>query len=191
MKNTSFSHNRSLLVFVLASFVVTLFALAIPNGTVLATSLVEIPPETEDPPNVEEVPTPGTAFVEWLYQRESTFLERKGNEIDRADEFVINAEERIAELKEDGKDTESLENALDIFREQLSLSRQAYDQAAEVLNTHAGLDENGKVTDMQQARETVRDAGKSLRECHRILYQAVRDLRFAINEYRQSQQSGE
>jgi hypothetical protein len=91
---------------------------------------------------------------------------------------------RIAALKQKGIDTSSLEAALAAFQGQVAKAKLQHDAAASILGTHAGFDANGKVTDRDAARNTVKTAGEDLRSAHKILVDARKDLVKAVRDFR-------
>ena len=123
-------------------------------------------------------------FLERLYQRELTVLEREQERLERAGEFVGRLETYIHNQKEKSKDTSSLEVALAKYNEAVATAKSYRDTAQSVLGAHAGFDENGKVTDAAQARQTLLTAGKAERDFHRTLLQGLWQLRDVIAEYR-------
>ena len=52
----------------------------------------------------------------------------------------------------------------------------AHDEAAAILDAHAGFNGGGKVTDAAQALETVKSAGSALREAAQVMVGAAKDL---------------
>jgi hypothetical protein len=169
---------KPLSVLVWISMLVGVLALAFPVKVVSAAGLEQ---DTQ-PPAADSTPDP--ARLEKLYQREQRLLEGQANRLERANEIAGRAEERIAQLKADGKDTTAMEEALATFKDQLVQAQTAHDAAAELLNTHAGFDSTGKVTDAATARETVKQAGQDLRETARILRSSIREVLRALREYR-------
>ncbi len=126
------------------------------------------------------------ATVEHLYQREQTALGIQADHLTKAGEIAGKVQDWIDKLAEQGQDVTDLKAALASYNDSLDSAQSAHDQAAGILETHAGLDANGKVTDLQAARETVRTAGQALRECRRTLLQAARNLRQAARAWRQA-----
>lgn len=122
--------------------------------------------------------------LERLLAREQEWLSRQAENLARANEAADKVQVRIDELKSEGKDTAALEAALAAFQEQLAEAQTAHDAANATLSAHAGFDADGHVTDAILARETVKSAGKSLRDAHRLLREAGHDLRRAIREFR-------
>ncbi len=121
-----------------------------------------------------------------LYEREQHWLEVQADNLTRANEMVTRAQARIDELKGQGKDTTVLETALAALKEQIAEAQAAHDQAAGILAAHAGFDDTGKVTDREQARQTVTDAGDALRDAQLALKQAHLDLLKAIHDWRKA-----
>jgi hypothetical protein len=111
-----------------------------------------------------------------LYGREQSWLKVQADNLTRANEMVAKAQARIDDWKNQGKDTTALETALTALKGQIAAAQAAHDQAADILAAHAGFDDSGKVTDREQARQTVRDAGESLRDVQLDLKEARLDL---------------
>jgi hypothetical protein len=109
-------------------------------------------------------------------------LVAQGNRLDRVETLTGKAETLIQKLKGRGIDVTTLENALKDFQAAIPGAQAAHQSAAGILAAHAGFDVNGKVSDAKLAQQTVVDAGQALREAHRILQNAFRDL---IREIRQ------
>jgi len=90
----------------------------------------------------------------------------------------------INNQKSAGKDTSSLESALNEFNQSISQAEVANNSAASILAAPAGFDASGQVIDAVTARQTVRSAGQSLQQAHVTLTQATLELRLVIQTYR-------
>ena len=112
----------------------------------------------------------------WLSVQQ-THLEATG-------QIVSKMQDYIADQQAKGKDTSSLEAALATFQSQIAAAQASHDTAASILSAHAGFDDNGQVTDPDQARQTLISARQSLADAHNILRQAERDLHKAVKDYR-------
>ena len=126
-----------------------------------------------------------------LYEREQHWLDLQADNLDHANEAVIRAQERIdsagsSALESQGKDTAVLEASLTSIKEQIATAQAAHDEAAAILASHAGFDDSGKVTDREQARQTVTDAGDALRDAQLALKQARLDLLKALHDWRKA-----
>ena len=104
--------------------------------------------------------------------------------LDMMSEVTTEAQGWIDELK--GKDTSALETALAKFKDGIKAGQAAHDNAKSILDTHAGFDSDGKVTDKEQARQTLRAVRDGLKQTHEILRSATEDLRDAVRTYRQA-----
>lgn len=122
--------------------------------------------------------------LEKLYQRELKWLAEQKKQLTKANNLLVRAQDFIKEQKAQGKDVTKLENAVAKVKEQIAKAQAAHDEGARILNTHAGFDAHGKVTDAAQARQTVAQAQKSLREAHRILANVTAEVRRVLNQHR-------
>lgn len=121
--------------------------------------------------------------LEKLYQRELKWLAEQKEQLTKANNLLGKAQDFIDKQKAKGKDVTLLEKALEKVKQQVAKAQTAHDEAAKILNTHAGF-ANGKVTDRAQARQTVAQAQKSLREAHRILANVTAEVRRVLNHFR-------
>jgi hypothetical protein len=123
-------------------------------------------------------------FLAKSFQREKDALAKQQENLDKTAQAVTKAQDLINKAKGEGKDVAALESALALFNTQIANAKSLHETAASVLNTHAGFDASGTVTDAQAARQTVMDARQSIRDAHRVLAQSVRDLHQAVRAWR-------
>jgi hypothetical protein len=122
-----------------------------------------------------------------LYAREQEWLGAQEERLERAGELQARAEEKLAAMKDAGKDTSLLEAALESAEELVGEAQEAHKEAAKILQAGKGFDRDGKVTDREQARETVFEAGKALRQAQVKLREAAREVLQALRQYRREQ----
>ncbi|MBI2906713.1 MAG: hypothetical protein HYX92_03535 [Chloroflexi bacterium] len=140
-------------------------------------------PAFADPP----APTPKqTEKLERRLQVELKVLERGQKALARAGKRADRVQQLIDRAKAAGKDVTNLEAALFEFKADVATARSHYDQAKSILDVRAGFDADGKVTNVDQARETVRAAAREERQFLRTMRKATRDLGKAIKESRQA-----
>ncbi|HLF01336.1 MAG TPA: hypothetical protein VI547_05135 [Anaerolineales bacterium] len=113
-------------------------------------------------------------------------IEGQQDRLNFAKDMAAKTESWIKELKTQGKDVSALESALAAYQAALATAQSQHDEAANIMDTQAGFDGNCKVTDREQAADTLRDAGDALRTAHRTLADAGRTLRRAIHEWRKA-----
>lgn len=106
--------------------------------------------------------------------------------IDNAGDAADLADEYIAEEQANGFDTTILEAGLSDLRAKLDEAQGHHDTAAAILAEHAGFDDDGNVTDPQQARETLENTRQAMREAMENLREGRREFREAFQEYRRS-----
>jgi DNA repair ATPase RecN len=164
---------------------------------VLAVSLVTIPVSSafalgpDEPPESEGEPRIPDERIEKAWERLGDLYERQGEILDRADTFSGKVQELIDRMTENGKDTASLQAALDAFVEEVNNAQVVYDSAREILESHEGFDANGKVTDREQAVETLRELGEKIKEVRQMVGEPGKALREAIRAYRESHRQQE
>jgi uncharacterized protein YukE len=119
-----------------------------------------------------------------LLKQELLVLSIQEDRLKMAREGAETAQQRIDEDKAAGKDTTAIQSALDTFKSQIEVAQSSWNAAKSILEARAGFDANGQVTDLQQARDTVRDAGRALRDTGHTLRDAAREFRRAVRDYR-------
>ncbi len=180
---------NAVLIGVVAVLVVGLVAFALPALEVQAQGTTPTTPAPKGPAAPQANGAVAIARLEKIYQAEQKALERQGTNLSNADRLITRAENIVQRLKARGLDTSKLEAALKDFQADLAQAKTYHDQAAGILSTHAGFDDQGKVTDRQQAHKTVLEAGKALRDAHRAIFDgrtavqdAIQDLQLQLPE---------
>lgn len=143
------------------------------------------PETTRVPGKPTDVGKPENDRESGLYKRAATAIRENQIHIDFANKIVAKTQEWIDELKGKGKDVTALQAALTAFKAQIAVAQAANDEAKKSLQTHAGFDSNGQVTDRDQARQTVLKIAKDLRDVKKALDKATFDFRRAVTEARQ------
>jgi hypothetical protein len=138
------------------------------------------------PRAADTTPPPGNTSLERAYQVEKQHLRRMEFQFHQASAFAEEVAALIHRLKEHGVDTMPLERALAAFRDRMGAAHHQWETARDTLATHAGFDDEGHVTNADQARATVRNAHAHLMRADRIVYAAFHDLRAAVAAFLQS-----
>jgi hypothetical protein len=136
------------------------------------------------PPQQEGASEFGIARLEFAYLRLLLAADMQDLHLNHAGELAERVQEWIDTLAEQGEDVAELQAGLDAFEDALAKSQVFYQEARDVLDEHAGFDDDGKVTEREQAVETLREAGRSLRDAHRALKDGAIELRRAISDWR-------
>lgn len=120
--------------------------------------------------------------LERLWARQLRAYERMG----RSEDFAEKVQSLIDRAGANGKDVSAVQAALDAFEEAIKDARPIYVTANRIVNPHQGFDSNGKVTDPEKARETVRQMSEKLEEIREAMNGAGQALREAIQAFREA-----
>jgi len=104
----------------------------------------------------------------------------------KSEEFVAKMQQLIDRAKENGKDVSAVQAALDAFEDAAKDAKPVYESAQGIINSHEGFDANGKVTDPEKAKETVRAMGEKLKEIKDAMGGTGKALRDAIQAFREA-----
>lgn len=141
---------------VIAGLIVLMMMAMMPTSSVFAAPL-------------EEDPNPGSGKdayprVEKAFQQVNEWYARQGEFLAKSGEFISRAEKLIGKAEERGLDTSSLRSLLESFAGSIPAVQDAHDRAGGIISAHHGFDENGKVIDINLARQTVKDAAAALQQ---------------------------
>jgi len=140
-------------------------------------------PATDDPPPQREV---SAERLEKVWARQLRLYERIGNGYDRSDGFVEKVQTLIDKAGANGKDVSAVQAALDAFEAAIKEAHPVYESAKGIINSHQGFDNDGKVTDIEKAKETVKSMGEKLKEIKESMGGTGRALHEAIKAFREA-----
>jgi len=140
------------------------------------------PAQTPEPPGARRA----ILALEQLLKREQHILEGLALRIDFGHEIAGEVQNWIDFLQGQGKDTSALETALANYQAGLDAAQGSWNTANGLLSNPAGFDAEGHVTDVDQARETLRQGGDALRQTHRLLVDAGIAFRRAVQDFRRA-----
>jgi len=184
MNIQSNKHRNTLLVIVTGVLIASLMIALIPMSTVQADSSSQ-----EAAPTAPGNEGRGSAFLEKTLKREQKVNDNLVSLFDKADKVFTKLQDAIQNGKTNGKDVSAFEYALEELNNQITSARAAHDKAASLLNSHAGFDDTGKVTNAKLAVQTIREVGKYQREARHLIGDSVKDALSAIRECRQGNQA--
>ena len=92
----------------------------------------------------------------------------------------------IDRLEEHGKDASEVQAALDAFADAVEDAKPIYESGQAIIDSHAGFDADGKVTDSEQAKETVRAMGEKMKEIKDAMGGTGKALRDALHAFREA-----
>jgi hypothetical protein len=120
--------------------------------------------------------------LERVWARQLRIYERMGH----TDEFVARAQKLIDRAKANGKDVFAVQAALDAFKAAMKDAQPIYESIKGILNSHQGFDSNGKVTDLEKAKETVKAVHEKFKEIRETMNGTRKELHEAIKAFREA-----
>jgi hypothetical protein len=140
-------------------------------------------PASDNPPPQREV---SAERLEKVWARQLRIYEKVGKGFDRTDGFIKKVQTLIDKAGENGKDVTAVQAALDAFEQATKDAHPLYESAKGIINSHQGFDNEGKVTDIEKAKETVKSMGEKLKEIKESMGGTGRALHEAIKAFREA-----
>ena len=140
-------------------------------------------PATDEPPPQREV---SAERLEKVWARQLRLYEKIGKGYERSDGFVEKIQTLIDKAGENGKDVTAVQAALDAFEAAMKDAHPVYESAKGLVNSHQGFDNDGKVTDLEKAKETVKSMGDKLKEIKESMGGTGKALREALKAFREA-----
>ena len=157
---------------ILAALIVVLAFAALPVNSVFAADIN--PPQT----------APSGEKLEQAWAHQLKLNQRLGKVFENTDDRIAKLQQLIDKAASNGKDVSALQAALDAFASSLNSGRPIYESMQVIVNSHSGFDENGKVTDIEQAKLTVQDMHAKMQELKSAMNGTGKALREAIKAFR-------
>ena len=139
-------------------------------------------PSNDEPPQREV----SAERLEKVWARQLRLYEKIGKGYERSDNFVEKVQTLIDKAGENGKDVSAVQAALDAFEEAIKDAHPVYESAKGIVNSHQGFDSDGKVTDLEKAKETVKSMGEKLKEIKESMGGTGQALREALKAFREA-----
>ncbi len=102
----------------------------------------------------------------------------------KTDKIITKLERWIEKRDAEGKDTSEIETILETFQTNLEAIQTAYDNVGTLIETHAGFDANGEVTDETTAIATLRSIAEGMLDVHQLTEDARSQLQWDIMTFR-------
>jgi DNA repair exonuclease SbcCD ATPase subunit len=120
--------------------------------------------------------------LERVWARQLKLYERMG----KTDEFVAKVQKLLDRASANGKDVSAIQSALDAFVESAKDAKPIYESANGIINSHQGFDANGKVTDPEKAKETIKAMHEKMQEIKTAMDGTGKALREALKAFREA-----
>lgn len=139
----------------------------------------------------DDPPMPGDERLERLWARQVRMFERTGNAFEDTEDHIARFQEMIDKADEKGLDTAVLQDALDAYQDALNDSRPDYEALGELIDAHEGFDDEGNVTDSEQAYVTVQEVREQAQALKEAMGDSFKALREAIKAFREENKPAE
>ena len=120
--------------------------------------------------------------LERIWARQLRMYEHLG----KTDEFIEKVQKLIDRASANGKDVSAVQAALDAFADAWKDAKPIYESMKGIIHSHQGFDDNGKVTDLEKAKETVKAMAEKLREIKAAMGGTGKALREALQAFREA-----
>ncbi|HUH97139.1 MAG TPA: hypothetical protein VLZ89_07270 [Anaerolineales bacterium] len=145
--------------------------------------------QTADPPAAPSAAQPTNARLQTAWSREQTVYARIGTILDRAQTLISRIQTRLDEAQAKGRDVSSVQRALDAFSGAVKNVQPIYTALQALMQSHAGFDASGNVTDPAQALQMVQAVRAQFQAIRQAgLRESAKALREAIRAFRQANQ---
>ena len=162
----------------------TLFALVAALATLGVASLpfVSVAAQGANDPTPPPAGQVSNEKLEKVWARQLKLYERMG----KADDFVAKVQKLLDRATANGKDVSAIQSALDAFVESAKDAKPIYESAKGIINSHQGFDANGKVTDPEKAKATIKALREKMQEIKTAMDGTGKALREAIKAFREA-----
>ena len=140
--------------------------------------------------NPTSTPTPKGELtnekLEMVWARQLKIYERVGNAFNDTDAKIAKIQKLIDNAALNGRDVTVVQAALDAFKVALKNTKPIYESMKGIVNSHQGFDSNGKVTDAEKAKSTVKEMGAKLKEVKSSMDGTGKALRDALKAFHEA-----
>jgi hypothetical protein len=124
--------------------------------------------------------------LEYVWACQLITYERIGLGFEYNHTFIEKVQSLIDRAEANGKDASAVQAALDAFEAASQNAQPIYESAESIVTSHQGFDENGKVTDSEQARETLQAMRQKFEEIKTAMNGTRKSLHEAIKAFREA-----
>ena len=139
----------------------------------------------------DDAPPASNERLEKAWARQLQAYEKIGKAFTDVDAHIAKFQERIDKAAAKGKDVSALQAALDAYEPALKAAQPTYASIASIVNTHAGFDASGKVTDAEQAKATVEQMRTKMQEIKSTMNGTFKALLEEMKAFREANKPAE
>ena len=168
--------------FVLGALIATLAITALPFTSAFAAGSTD--PATPPAAGALKNPTLVNDRLELAFARQQFHVQRIGLVISDSTAAFARVQALLDKAKANGKDASAVQAAFDAFKTAFGQGQTFYEQAKSIAAGHVGFDANGKVTNVEQAKATVKSLNAALKQYRDTVQPAFKTLREAVKAFR-------
>lgn len=139
----------------------------------------------------ENPPATVNEKLEKMWARVLKVYERTGKAFEDTDAHIARFQGMIDKAADKGKDVSDLQAALDAYEAALTTTRPQYEALGAVIAAHAGFDADGKVTDAEQAKATLKEVREQMKAIKESMGGTFKALREAVKAFREANKPAE
>jgi uncharacterized protein YukE len=124
--------------------------------------------------------------LEQVWARQLKTYEKIGKGFEDTDAQIAKIQARIDTAAANGKDVTAVQAALNAFESALKSAKPTYASMNGIVNSHQGFDANGKVTDLEKAKSTVKEMHTKLEELKSAMGGTGKALHEALKAFREA-----
>lgn len=126
------------------------------------------------------------ARLEIVFSRQQTKVLVMGQAVENIDMLSAKVQKLLDKAKEKGLDVSAVQAAFTAYKASILKGKPLYEQAKEIVSKRTGFDAAGKVTDIEQAKATVKSLSDVIKQHRDVVGDAFKSLREAIKAFREA-----
>lgn len=170
--------------FILGALIAALAIAALPLTSVFAAGANDT--ATPPAPGAPKDPAVVNARIELVFARQQMKVAQIGVAIANYDNMTKNVQTLIDKAKAKGKDVSAIQTAFEAYKVAFIKGKPVYEQAATLVAKRDGFDANGKVTDIEKARATVKSLAETFKQFAETMDGTFKTLREALKDFREA-----
>jgi hypothetical protein len=141
---------------------------------------------TPPAPGVKADPALVKARLELTFSRQQMRVLVIGQAVTNFDLVSANVQKLLDKARERGLDVSAVQAAFTAYKEAFNRGKPFYEQAKEIVNARPGFNPAGKVTDIEQAKTTVKSLADVIKQYRDTVGASFKALREAIKAFREA-----
>ena len=168
----------------LVALAATLIFAALPLSSTYAAGLGDT--LTPPVPGSQADPALVKTRLELAFSRQQMKVLIVGQAVQNFDRMSVNVQKLLDKAKEKGLDVSAVQAAFDAYKAAFIKGKPFYEQAKDMVSKRPGFDAAGSVTDVEQAKATVKSLADVIKQYRDTVGSPLKSLREAIKAFREA-----